>query len=332
MSLSSGYSNTEAQLLMQFSGLAYVDESPKPGETIPQQEQRMLGDINTSLSSVAPGWSVAWGPALSSDRANMLYIAGNTSLNQYAVVVRGTDWSFILDWIEDFASLLTLVPYPALNAGNIAEGTLLGLLVLQGLNFLDFFNSQTFPADATVYVTGHSLGGCLASAVAPLVANTLGDPARVKVYTFAAPSPGDAGFQSYFNGLFVANGMAFRIYDNLDAVPNAWTTLATIETYYQGFLPCPQDIKDILDFAISKVGNEYATVGTDHELTGHIIWPFQADKSAADFDPIGDAIFLWQVAQQHSHLNYLSLLGAKLVTAAVARVRGIHSRLCASSG
>ena len=322
-----GYSNDEAQLLMQLSSLAYVDETPLHGESIAQQEARMKGDINAALSAGPPylnGWRVAWGPALSPDRGNMLYVAGNAALNQYAVAVRGTDWSFILDWIEDFASVLPLVPYPALNAGKIAAGTLVGLQTLQNLNFMAFVAS--LPADAGVYVTGHSLGGCLASVIAPLVFNQLG-AGRVKVYTFAAPSPGDAGYQSYFTGLFGSDSMAYRVHDTLDAVPDAWTTLTTIEAYYQGFYDCPQDLKDIINFGIREVGSEYATVGNDQPLTGHIIWPFGEDRGRDEIDPIGDALFLWQVAQQHSHINYLSLLGAEATTPELARVKGIVSRI-----
>jgi len=327
---SPNYSNSEAQLLMQLSALAYIDETPLQSETIQQQEARMKKDINAALSSGPPivaEWQVAWGPALTSDRANMLYFAGNSSLNQYALVIRGTDWSFILNWIEDFAGLLALVPYPALNAGNIAAGTLLGLAALQTLDFEAFL--ATLPVDAGIYVTGHSLGGCLASVVAPLVYTQCPGTNRVKVYTFASPSPGDQGFLGYYSKLF-GNTMAFRVFDTLDCVPNGWATLATIETYYQGFYPCPQDIKNIVNYGISEVGTEYKNVGVDQPLPGQIIWPFGAER--LEIDPIGDALFLWEAAQQHASLNYLALLKTQPMTADLALVRAISSRLRLSRG
>jgi predicted lipase len=52
------------------------------------------------------------------------------------------------------------------------------------------------PAGSTIYVTGHSLGGCLASATAPYLAQELGGAGGLRVYTFAAPSAGDATFAS----------------------------------------------------------------------------------------------------------------------------------------
>jgi len=322
-----GYSNSEAQLLMHFSALAYLDETPLPGESLELQEQRMKSDIDAALTSGPPypaGWRVAWGPALTPDRANMLYIAGNGRLQQYAVVVRGTDWSFIVDWIEDFASLLPLVPYPQVGAGNIASGTLAGLLALQSLNFMSFL--QGLPPNSSVYVTGHSLGGCLASVVAPAVARHFAGPGEVKVYTFAAPSPGDRSYQEYFNAFFGENEFAFRVFDTLDVVPDAWATLATIETYYQGYYLCPQDLKDIVNFGIRRVGAEYLNVGTDQPLTGQVIWPFGSER-AEELDPIGDAIFLWQVAQQHSTLNYLSLLKVQPMTPDLAKVRATGAKL-----
>ncbi len=41
----------------------------------------------------------------------MTYVAGNSAGNQFAVSVRGTDWSFWLDWVEDFDNFLPLTQY-----------------------------------------------------------------------------------------------------------------------------------------------------------------------------------------------------------------------------
>lgn len=41
-----------------------------------------------------------------------------------------------------------------------------------------------------ILITGHSLGGCLASALAPCVADWRGSAIGISVYTIAAPSPG----------------------------------------------------------------------------------------------------------------------------------------------
>jgi hypothetical protein len=98
MAFAVGYSLDEARLLMTLAASAYVDETVLPGESIPDQAARMRRDIDTSLSQSAyKAWQVVWGPALAGDRGNMMYVAGNAATNQYAVAVRGTDWSFWLD-------------------------------------------------------------------------------------------------------------------------------------------------------------------------------------------------------------------------------------------
>src|SRR5262249_14815615 len=123
----------EARLLLTLAASAYVDEKPLPLESIVAQTARMRRDIDTSLGQTSySDWQVVWGPALAGDRGNMMYVAGNASTNQFAVAVRGTDWSFWLDWLEDLGSLLPLVPFPYLvqPAGEgikIAAGTLVGL-------------------------------------------------------------------------------------------------------------------------------------------------------------------------------------------------------------
>lgn len=308
---------------MTLSALAYLAEGTLPGETIQQQEQRIADGITAGLPT---GWAVAWGPALSPDRGNLLYGVGNTTTNQYAVVVRGTDWSFLLNWIEDFGSMLGLTQYlgtPNDPAIQIAFGTSLGLQVLLGLT--DNTTGKTvqqfvsgLPAAAGVFVTGHSLGGCLASAIAPLVSQAAGGANRVKAYTFAAPSAGNAAFATYYNSLFAdsahpGQSMAFRVYDTLDVVPNAWASLPVIKTYYQGFVLATPEIKDIVDFAQGVVNGDYSQVGVPSNgsataLTGGIVWPWE-EGIGSSFDPIADALFAWQVGQQHATTNYLSLLG-----------------------
>ena len=247
------YSVATAQLALQLSALAYVDENTNASQ------QQMIDGINVGLQSAGyADWSVAWGPALDQERSNMMYAAANTAGDQVAVSVRGTDWSFWLDWVEDLDNFLPLTPYslfgvPVEPNVKIAQGTGDGLAILLALNdrTSDLRSFITTKAQtAQVLVTGHSLGGCLAAALAPCIAAWLGGAARMSVYTFAAPSPGNAEFAGYYNGLFLAAqpataNTAFRFYNSLDVVPNGWASLATVETYYPPLLPCSSDIKDV---------------------------------------------------------------------------------------
>lgn len=71
------YSVATAQLALQLSALAYVDENTNASQ------QQMIDGINVGLQSAGyADWSVAWGPALDQDRSNMMYAAANTAGDQ----------------------------------------------------------------------------------------------------------------------------------------------------------------------------------------------------------------------------------------------------------
>ena len=348
MAFAVGYSLDEARLLLTLAASAYVDEKALPGESIPAQTARMRRDIDTALCETPyRAWQVVWGPALAGDRGNMMYVAGNAAANQYAVAVRGTDWSFWLDWVEDFASLLPLVPfpYPVQPAGadvKVAAGTLVGLVDLMSMTGSGAGGAQqdlaTFlqqlPSDADVFVTGHSLGGCLASVTAAWLASVFGSAGRLKAYTFAAPSAGNQAFADYYNALFMDPksdaSTAYRVYNTLDSVPNAWASLATITTYYTPSPLCPTYIKDIVADAEWDVGTEYVQVGTAASgsavaLPGTVVtgWGWW------DLDPTGTAEFAHQVGEQHATATYLGMLNATPAVGATVKLAAMRARSAA---
>lgn len=344
MSFTNEYSSPEAQLTMTLSALAYTDEQPLPGENIEDQKARMRKDINQALSvSSYPDWQVVWGPGLSEDRSNMMYVGKDQKTNQYAVVIRGTDWSFWLDWLEDFGSLLELVPFPYPNDSSIqiALGTYLGWQQLVQMQSQTPDNNQidllTFlkqlPSDVNIFITGHSLGGCLASVVASWLAEEFGTTTNLKVYTFAAPSAGNKQFATHYNNLFLNDNQinrAFRIYNSLDAVPNAWATLDVIKAYYQPLPHCTDEIKKLINFAQDFVEKQYYTqVGIQTQnsaikLPGNVL--FSSPTRVEDIHPISDHFFFLEVHWQHSANNYLNLLKAQPFTAATTKFKSIGKR------
>ena len=93
------YDPATAELAMTLSTLAYVDEN----RTATQQQ--MIGEIDAALDEAGyPSWHVIWGPALNADRSNLLYAAQNRETGELAVSIRGSDFSFWLNWIEDLAA------------------------------------------------------------------------------------------------------------------------------------------------------------------------------------------------------------------------------------
>jgi hypothetical protein len=325
------YDHATAELAMTLSTLAYVEEN-----RIATREQ-MIDEINAGLEEAGyKSWSVAWGPALNADRSNMMYAARDSETGDLAVSIRGSDFSFWLNWIEDLATLV-LVPYDEFVPGvdksaQIARGTAIGLRQLLGMQD-ETQSLQTFLAAAAeetpILVTGHSLGGCLASALAPCIAHWVGGPSKVSVYTIAAPSPGNAAFAAYYDTLFTGpsgDSTAFRFYNSLDVVPNAWATLGTVETYYPPLVACPNDIRTIIGYAERAVGTTYrqlgdAAAGSAIELPGTVVMPFAQHRGRLGLDPFEDALFLWEAGQQHACTTYQTLLQTPLTVPEAVTVR-----------
>ena len=156
-----------------------------------------------------------------------------------------------------------------------------------------------------------------------------GSPASISVYTIAAPSPGNADFADYYNALFTdqsGRSMAFRFFNSLDVVPNAWASLNRVETYYPPLVPCPPDIIRIISRAETAVAGNYRQLGelaagSAIELPGIIITPFGAYRGRLEPNKFENALFLWEAAQQHACTTYQALLQAPLTVPAVGRLK-----------
>ena len=323
------YDRATAELAMTLSTLAYVDENRIASQ------QEMISEINAGLDEAGyTYWQVAWGPALNADRSNLLYAARNSETGQLAVSVRGSDFSFWLNWLEDLA-VIRLVPYnefvaTASKTAEIAFGTAVGLRQLLGMQdgteSLERFLTAA-PKGTPILITGHSLGGCLASALAPCVADWVGNASSLSVYTIAAPSPGNEDFASYYNTLFNQAGrIAFRFFNSLDVVPNAWASLTTVETYYPPLVSCPSDVSKIIGRAENAVDGKYRQLGelaagSAVELHGTIIAPFGVGEGRMELNRFENALFLWEAAQQHACTTYQALLQAPLMVPAVGRLK-----------
>ena len=151
----------------------------------------------------------------------------------------------------------------------------------------------------------------------------------ISVYTIAAPSPGNADFAAYYNALFTdqcGDSTAFRFFNSLDVVPNAWASLATVETYYPPLVACSPDITKIIGRAETAVTAEYCqlgelAMGSAIELSGTIITPFGANRGRLEPHAFENALFLWEAAQQHACTTYQALLQTPLMLPEVGRLK-----------
>ena len=98
-------------------------------------------------------------------------------------------------------------------------------------------------------VTGHSLGACLTTVVAPWLKYDLagaGVNAPIVPVTFAAPTAGNAAFASDFAAAFP---YSLRYANSLDIVPRAWWDLDGLASIYN---PCGLDCPEVAYLAIES--------------------------------------------------------------------------------
>lgn len=318
---------TIAQVTMTLAALAATGATPRPsGETPIQQTERIITGINAQLSdprlATQGAWKLVW-LALSDANANMAYIARSTNgSNEFAVVARGTD-ADLTDILEDL-DVGTVVPFPesgspkpvvskgamdafqrVVNARSIASPSP-NVTLAQALAAA--LNAAPSSPRPTVYLTGHSLGGCIATMLAPyLQAQTWKNQPQFAVITYAAPTAGVQSFADYFDSLpWVIDERHNNAYD---LVPHAWADLDTAAGWYPS--PGPQATEEVklLIGAISKrtKGNVYVQPGTLFPMnTGYTsLAKNLVNKTTQDF--------LGQVAFQHANSTYLGLVGAPAV-------------------
>jgi len=158
------------------------------------------------------------------------YVAAGGDPITAVVALRGTEST--MEWWDDFH--WDLVPFTQIpNGGKVAQGfydiyTSIGTMApgQEGASAPSAFAAEVAraatsglaagldPASLPLVVTGHSLGGALATLlVTDLNATTALKP---QAWTFASPQVGDAIFAARYGGL---SSVSWRIYNQVDVVP-----------------------------------------------------------------------------------------------------------------
>jgi hypothetical protein len=235
--------------------LAYLGDTLKGSD---EKVESQLAQCMPVALEQAPGWKLAWGPAvyhfsLGKLDDNMMYVVRQpTTPAQLAIVVRGTNPSAILDWLVEDFDVVDQVSWPSGSPSGqpkISKGTSEGLHILQTMvpeagpvpqkTLTQFLTEEVkaAPTQLRVYVTGHSLGGALAPALALWLSDTQAewDPSRraqISVYPLAGPTPGNADFAAYYDGSPLTTD---RMWNPFDIVPLAWNheSLGTMADLYE---------------------------------------------------------------------------------------------------
>ncbi len=265
-------------------------------------------------------WSCIWGPARDATDANLAFVAACTAPNgallRAVVVLRGTDITrgdLLGDLKQVYEDLdvahQRALPWQTPGGVAVAPGTLDGLetvaaLVSGGRQLLTFVVALLrgpAAAGAPLLVTGHSLGGCLTTVVAPWLLQGLvraGVAPQVVPVTFAAPTAGNAAFASYFDALFRGS---VRVQNPLDVVPRAWADLASLADLYRQ--PCNIDANLVERAAIDVLREDLRLHGTTYAQpqTGTVVLAPRCAPGAQSWTA--------ELAWQHHIATYIAGLG-----------------------
>ena len=210
-------------------------------------------------ASLPPGWALTdWG--VGGLLQTQAIVAQQTGTSQYAIAIRGTQPKDIWNWILDFKTKQR--PFEGISGAMISEGSHDGLELLldakgqNGVRLREYIDTLARQG-VQLLVTGHSLGGNLASVMAAWIEVHTKLGANSHVATFAAPSAGNAVFANFFDTKL----QSAAYFNQWDVVPSAWADLAHVKSLYQsldkGGPKCPLSVSAYCDVEGPKFAAMY---------------------------------------------------------------------------
>jgi lipase (class 3) len=294
------------------AAVSYID----PSDPAAQQLTDMTTALGNTSLPTAGQWQIVWGPVdLGGNLMAIAQFQGAGAAeggSEVAVVIRGTIFDFPSDLLQD-TEVATQVPLPFPPPKGFAEKAaisfgaagawmnLASMIPSVGSSSVDAFQFlKSLPGPVSVLVTGHSLGGQLATVAAPWIAGFL-PSAAVQVITFAAPTAGNPDFRKSFDSHF--SGTAVRYFTDLDIVPRLWVPtgdydLDSIKQLFPGGPQCDLGCHTGVATAEGIVQNvTYAQPTAAQMLTSAVY----SEGLLGAFDD--------EASAQHRMLLYLYLLG-----------------------
>ncbi|MBK9711645.1 MAG: lipase family protein [Kouleothrix sp.] len=307
---------TIPQIMMTLAAISYAD----PASGIPAY----LGERGLATQGQ---WQLVWGPGES--ETNLMYVTYNQARNSYAVAIRGTyphfDLTMLLDVYDDLDVGNQLEwQDPPVPGALVAAGALSGLddlasLAWGGQTLLEFLEARLAEAGGDLWVTGHSLGGCLTTVLAPWLRSQLGGAAAINTCTFAAPTAGNQVFAEMYDQLFPSSA---RFWNSLDVVPNAWADLEQIEQLFpEPGPPCPLVLQDVVELIEDWLADADDVSYSQTNGAGTCL-----DGSCGGSDD-----WFAEASDQHGHNTYLALLGAPTLDFVTQTVKVRRNKSAAAS-
>jgi predicted lipase len=153
-------------------------------------------------------------PISNSAHGTQGYVAFNGQTKEIIVAFRGSqnieNWITNLDY---FKTNYKNVPNAQVHRGFLEAYNAVASEVISGVKGL----IGSYPT-ASIFVTGHSLGGALAIFAAADIKETLKPGNRFTIYTYGCPRTGDQGWTDYFYSLFPE--VSQRVVHASDVVPH----------------------------------------------------------------------------------------------------------------
>ena len=297
-----GNSWSDAQIMMTLSGIAYYSD--------------VNGQLKNPTYATENDWSVVWGP-VTDWYGNRAYVARSASTGKYAVAIRGTEtefgWDALVNMYEDLNVLwqspwdyFFASPGPMISRGAYTQVCyLLYDDTFGGLTLSDFLAG--IPAEAPVAVTGHSLGGNLATVLGSFVSFVRGPQENAQdlvteVYSFAAPSPGNQAFTDAYNARLTKS---FRYWNARDIVPCAWDRVPDLYTIYDSVgIPTPYGLQTAIYAMYRALVTSEAWYNSYYKQTNGDGNKLSSELLPLTTDWTSEAIY------QHGVNTYLGLLNA----------------------
>jgi len=179
----------------------------------------------------------------------LLYEGRNENKGAYAIAIRGTVFSALPSAVEDFLFHPVLAQKflnPAVSFASFEEASIhsgfahatFSLLLDDRYGILRVLNDKSIPANARLYIVGHSQGASMATLThaflhyamknATTSSNAfdlLGKNYKLKSYVYAQPKPGNFAFAADFANITQSLDNAIVINNDIDPVPQVPLTL-----------------------------------------------------------------------------------------------------------
>lgn len=297
----------------------------------------LTNNVASTFAHYFPTWQLVWQP-VQIINGNYAFIAYNGA--QYVIAIRGSilnfSWGAFDNWFEQDFNLLFQQPFaytmnpsakPMISQGAFdGLNDLIALKNQQGQTMWDYLKQNAMPNRKLLCVTGHSLGGNLATVYAmylryQILQAGFSLPGIFSVLTFAAPTSWNIAFASEFDSALTNT---WRYYGMLDIVPFSACNVIGLRNLYPPPTPAAttiyvtyknkrvylSEVFETIQLAIaaSEIVNK-SVYGQVNQQRGSIELNTAGQQYSTTYT---DPLLMWfdQASNQHDHNHYLDWLGS----------------------